>query len=269
MPHTRTVLVAFLSLGIAGAALAQNASYRVTFSTAWSASSHPGAYPATAHFSPLVGGVHDGTVSFWQPGGIASPGVKAMAELGATAPLVSEVQAAIAAGSARASIVGTGGGISAPGMSIVNITATERHPLLTLTTMIAPSPDWFVGVHGYPLRDETGRWVTDVTLTLLPYDAGTDSGLTFTAGNLVTNPFVPIFQITGAPFAGLPTMATYRIQLTRHPADFNGIGGTSTQDLFDFITAWQGQLTTANYNGINGVTVQDLFDYISSWQSAF
>jgi hypothetical protein len=104
---------------------------------------------------------------------------------------------------------------------------------------------------------------------LPPYDSGTDSGATFTASNFVTSPFVPIFQITGAPFAGLPTLATFRIQLTRHPADFNGTGGTSTQDLFDFITAWQSQLPSADYNGTGGVTVQDMFDFISSWLSAF
>ena len=41
-----------------------------------------------------------------------------------------------------------------------DFTVTTDHPLVTLITMIAPSPDWFVGVHGESLLDAGGQWRT-------------------------------------------------------------------------------------------------------------
>ena len=40
------------------------------------------------------------------------------------------------------------------------------HPLVTLVAMIAPSPDWFVGVHDLGLI-ESGDWVDEMTVDLL------------------------------------------------------------------------------------------------------
>ena len=76
------------------------ATYEVRFDATWSATTHPGAYPGGAHFSPLVGGTHDGSGHFWMAGGLATPGIEAMAETGATGQLSSEINAAIAVGSA-------------------------------------------------------------------------------------------------------------------------------------------------------------------------
>lgn len=49
------------------------------------------------------------------------------------------------------------------------------------------------------------------------------------------------------------------------PADFNGVGGLSVQDIFDFLSAWFAANPRANFNGLNGVTVQDIFDFLSGW----
>ena len=69
----------------------QTAQYRVTFQATWSASSHPSQFPGDrAHFSPLIGGVHNSEVSFWDAGQIASDGIENMAEIGAVSPLDSE-----------------------------------------------------------------------------------------------------------------------------------------------------------------------------------
>ena len=48
-------------------------------------------------------------------------------------------------------------------------------------------------------------------------------------------------------------------------ADFNGVGGVTVQDLFDFLSAWFSHLPSADVNGDGSVTVQDLFDFLSHW----
>lgn len=50
-----------------------------------------------------------------------------------------------------------------------------------------PSPDWFVGIDSLDLC-EGGQWKQEVTLDLHPYDAGTDSGFTFSSPNFPTSP---------------------------------------------------------------------------------
>ncbi len=83
-------------------------------------------------------------------------------------------------------------------MSVV-FTASQVFPYVTVTTMVAPSPDWFVGVAGYPLFSDN-QWVPEIALVLEPYDAGTDSGTTFTSPNADTVPADPIRRIVGYPF---------------------------------------------------------------------
>ena len=71
------------------------ATYRVTFTSTWSAATHPGSnFPSNAHFSPLIGATHNVSATFWLSGTIASPGIEQMAELGATSILRSEIDAA-------------------------------------------------------------------------------------------------------------------------------------------------------------------------------
>ena len=41
--------------------------------------------------------------------------------------------------------------------------------------MLAPRPDWFVGVDGVSLR-ENGSWLDSKVVELVVFDAGTDSG---------------------------------------------------------------------------------------------
>ena len=173
--------------------------YRVVFDATWSAQTHPQSFPSNAHFSPLVGGVHTGRAEFWAVGDLASQGIEDMAELGATSTLVAEIQFAASSGNASASTI-VGSGISSPGSTSVQFNVTREFPLLTLVTMVAPSPDWFAGVAGLPLL-LGGRWRDNVVVTLIAYDAGTDSGSTFTSPDLDTNPAVPIAVIHTPPLA--------------------------------------------------------------------
>lgn len=52
---------------------------------------------------------------------------------------------------------------------------------------VIPSPDWFVGVDSLNLC-EAGQWKEEVTFDLHPFDAGTDSGFTFSSPNFPTMP---------------------------------------------------------------------------------
>lgn len=65
---------------------------------------------------------------------------------------------------------------------------------LSLMVKMIPSPDWFVGVDSLNLC-EGNRWKQGVTIDLQPYDAGTDSGFTFSSPNFPTSPAENITKV--------------------------------------------------------------------------
>ena len=170
-----------------------NASYTVNFDATWSATTHPTGFPSNPHFSDLVGTNHKDSVNFWQVGGLASPGIEAMSEEGATAPLASEVNNAIVAGTAENVLLGNFIP-SSPGSTSFQFNLSPGFSKVTLVSMIAPSPDWFVGVSGLEFC-ENGDWVNK-SVDLFAYDAGTDSGTTYEANNANTNPQEAISRLT-------------------------------------------------------------------------
>ena len=170
----------------------ETARYRLTWKATWSNTTHPTNFPGGAHFSDLYGATHNSGITFWEPGGLATTGIKNMAERGSNTALRNEIQAAIGSGSAETLVDGFS--IQSPGQTSVTFDVSQSHPLATFVCMIAPSPDWFVGVHGLPLF-ENGAWVAKKTVALQAYDAGTDSGTNYTSSNLATNPAEPITQI--------------------------------------------------------------------------
>lgn len=171
------------------------ATYQVEFDATWSAATHPTAYPRGAHFSPLIGATHDASVSLWQPGGMASSGIEQMAETGGTSIL-----RRVIGGLAGADQILSGSAIGSPQSTTFEFNLDAEHSLVSLVTMVAPSPDWFVGVHDLDLRP-SGRWTTSQTIDLFAYDAGTDSGPGFVSSNQDTNPQEPI-ALLGSPFSG-------------------------------------------------------------------
>ncbi|HAV65586.1 MAG TPA: hypothetical protein DCY13_24820, partial [Verrucomicrobiales bacterium] len=179
---------------------AQSARYRVTFNSVWSAATHPLDFPSNPHFSGLIGVTHNSSFTMWAPGLNATPGIRNMAETGSKQPLQTEVQAAITAGSGQNLL--SGGGIgNSPGIVTLVFDIAQSHPLVSLTSMIAPSPDWFVGVHDLNLF-ANGTWAGELTVPLLGYDAGTDSGTSYGSANAVTSPAQPIQRINRPPLVG-------------------------------------------------------------------
>ncbi len=183
-----------------------DARYRVTFNSTWSAETHPTNFPSGPHFSGLVGATHHGDARLWQIGEIASDGIELMAETGGKSELLHEIEHLIEDGDAYGELSGDMLRTS-PSMVSLAFDAVSTHPYVTLVSMVAPSPDWFVGVSALPLMED-GAWRERVEVQLRVYDAGTDDGRVYTASD--TDPAEPITRLTeseagftdGEPFAG-------------------------------------------------------------------
>lgn len=86
--------------------------------------------------------------------------------------------------------------IKARGISFPNVTGKtfavfrvdSKHHLVSLVSMIDPSPDWIVGVSGLELCLANGSWIEEKILNLYPWDAGTDSGSTYISPDQPTHP---------------------------------------------------------------------------------
>ena len=182
------------------AASPSSATYTITFRGHWTTDVTPEGLPGGAHFSPLIGGVHGAGVTFLERGGTASAGIESMAEIGGAGTLRSEVQAAINATPPTAlSVLRRSGNIGSTGSdTLSNVTLSTQYPRVTLTTMIAPSHDWFVGVSGMPLLNGQGEWLSWVRVFLYPWDAGTEEGNDFSLSPSVnTSPRGVIHSIRG------------------------------------------------------------------------
>ncbi len=192
-----------------------SANYRITFNGTWSAQTHATMFPANAHFSGLVGAVHNDQVVFWEAGQIASNGIELMAETGAKSLFLDEINSAIDSGYAQSAIDGAGIA-TAPGSVSVEISVSLDNPKVTITTMLAPSPDWFTGFHDVSLHDGES-FVESVTIEGFVYDSGTDSGPQYTSGNSDTQPREVIRRLTSessdSPFVeGLPVAGQFVIE---------------------------------------------------------
>jgi hypothetical protein len=173
------------------------ARYRVTFEATWSRETHPNRFPANPHFSGLIGATHQSDLRFWEVGRLASDGIEAMAERGSKSPFDQEIQMRIAEG--RAENLLSGGDVPrSPGTVSLELTISTAHSAVTLVSMIAPSPDWFVGVSALDLIQD-GDWADELVVDLHPYDAGTDSGTTYDSRDRDTVPPAAISRIEGPP----------------------------------------------------------------------
>ncbi len=178
--------------------ITSDASYKVTFTSTWISTNFPTEFPGGAHFSGLVGGTHNNQVRFWESGQLATDGIQSMAETGAKSGLLDEIGTAITEGKAEFMLSGSGN--SAIGTVELEFDINVTYPLVTLVSMVAPSPDWFVGVRDLSLYDNTaGDWINTLTMNLKVYDAGSDSGLSFASANTSTQPADPILLLTSTP----------------------------------------------------------------------
>ncbi|KAF4791339.1 hypothetical protein TURU_132496 [Turdus rufiventris] len=141
------------------------------------------------------GVTHSSDYCMWKKNEYASNGVRDFAEKGEAWALMKEIE------EAGEKIQSVHGIFSAPaissgtGQTSTELEAHPRHPLVSFVVRIVPSPDWFVGIDSLNLC-EGDHWMDEVTVDLFPYDAGTDSGFTFSSPNFATIPQDTVTEIT-------------------------------------------------------------------------
>jgi hypothetical protein len=198
MKHRWAVWVCLLVWGLVVSSPAETqVRYRVVFDATWSSTTHPTDFPGGAHFSPPVGGTHDANVGFWQEGGLATSGIESMAEVGSTGGVATEIGVQAGLGNADPDLIFSSG-LSSPGTTSTEFDVETPFTRLTWVSMLAPSPDWFVGVSGLSLRT-AGAWRDNLVIVIYTYDAGTDGGTSFQSANQDSQPQDPITRIVTPP----------------------------------------------------------------------
>jgi hypothetical protein len=171
--------------------------YTVTFKIDWNSKDFPKDFPSNAHFSKLIGWSHDSDQTLFKTGTQASAGIKNMSETGSTSPLYTELKELIEGKKGFNYFIGSGLG-TGTGEIVLKVEVTEEFPSVTLATMVAPSSDWYIAVVNINLL-ENNLFVSEKTVEGNVYDAGTDSGATFTSPNETTDPQQPITLFVDAP----------------------------------------------------------------------
>jgi hypothetical protein len=108
-------------------------------------------------------------------------------------------------------------------------------------------------VSGLPLHNGT-HWESEVIVPLVPYDAGTDSGVNYTSANADTDPQEPIAVIEGFPFTNADSLGTFTFRL--RTGDFDGLTGLAAADLDLLSAAVRGGDTDPAFD-VNGDDVLD------------
>lgn len=187
---------------------AEEVVYEVTFETLWSEETHKNNYIRTAHFSPPVVWVGPNNPVF-SLGGKATLGIEDMAETGRTSDLKKELEELLDQNRISQYIIGER--METPEIVTYQVTLDRENPVISLVSMIAPSPDWFVALEGLSLLEE-GRWVEEKIIQTLSLDAGTEEGIEFKISNPETDPRGTITELTDIPSRSIPPFATVHIK---------------------------------------------------------
>lgn len=159
------------------------AEYNVEFTGKWKSPEF--GVPPGVHFTTIVGMIHNAQTFQWQEGRLASWGVERIAESGNPFPMIAEIDSIILLGQATSKLI-----MSIPpptGSSKVDIICNTDFSFISFETMLAPTPDWFTGISSFNLF-QGNKWITDTTVLLYSYDAGTETGDVFGYDNPETFP---------------------------------------------------------------------------------
>ena len=173
--------------------------YEIEMIGTWTSATHPTNYPSNAHFSPMVGLSHVAGLDVIKEGLTATEGIKKMAETGETETLENEFLILHNQTYSLDKVVGKS--FSSPGSNKVEIGVERGRHIVSVFSMIAPSPDWFVAVSTSLIDPSDGKWYDEVIVHATAYDAGTDSGVDFNSENLATNTIMGIHKINTGPLA--------------------------------------------------------------------
>ncbi|MEN3324522.1 spondin domain-containing protein [Mariniflexile soesokkakense] len=257
MKNFTSILFFGLILSISGFCQS-TADYNISLTTIWNETNHT-SVPGGAHWSALVGATHNTANDFFELG-VVSPitnGIKDVAELGNNTNFMNEVNTAISANKANQWINAGGLGSAIGTFTINNLQVTENFPLVTLVSMVAPSPDWFIAVNSINLRSGNDAfnngWKDTFTLDVFAYDAGTDDGDDYTSANTISNPRVGVFKITTAPING-NKMGT--ITFTYNSSVLSTPSANPIENIKIFPNPTTGRITVSNIQNINLKSIQ-------------
>ncbi|MCY4323427.1 MAG: fibronectin type III domain-containing protein [Gammaproteobacteria bacterium] len=201
--------------------------YKMTFQGLWTADDITDtSLPSNAHFTQVIGAKHNSSTRIWRSGGTASAGVELVAEFGSTGTLRSEISA-----NANTDGIITAGTSNIGTTQTVSTTFTIRtsHPLVSVLSMIAPTPDWFVGVDSVLLY-QNGAWQDRVQRDLYPYDAGTEQGVHWSLGGGDVDPHETITSIRNTGLFRNNPLARITFELQTPPASTVTIADASVTE---------------------------------------
>lgn len=199
------------------------------------------------HFTPLIVSAHTPAAAMFSTGTHASSQLQAIAEGGdvsGMAALLESIGASVA----------TGDGLLAPGASAsFTVNSSSTNTVLSLTGMLLPTNDGFVGLNSVSLPTSMG---TTMTYTARGYDAGTEgndevvgSGAPGEAGFPAPPPVVASGTGTGA--TGIHTEAEGFVTVHRGViGDLDATGGFS--DINAAEHRWQNPVATVTVRMIGG-----------------
>lgn len=175
--------------------------YEVELVSLWSENTHPTDFPSSPHMSKIVGFSHVTGYNHYSNGSFASVGIKEMAEQGKVLKLKNEFEDLKDDGTCLDILSGSELAFDSPGTSnVATIGMDNEHTSVTMVSMIAPSPDWFVGINA-SLKDGSGSWIDELDVPVNTYDSGTDAGTSFSSSNNAESPFKVVSFITDGPLA--------------------------------------------------------------------
>ncbi|KAK3578437.1 hypothetical protein CHS0354_037408 [Potamilus streckersoni] len=230
-----------------------HAMYKMVFQGLWSPQTHPKGFPTgrdalLLHWSNIVGASHTADYHIWDYGQYASRGVKEVCEYGYSTNLEKDMK--LNSDKIRTVIKTTPMWRNVLGTREAIVTVNQQAHMLSLLTMIGPSPDWCLGVSSLNLCQTNCTWADDIVVDLYPWDAGTDEGVTYIPGRKVpTTPQEKIHRIVNtnpthrdSPFYGpnpIKPMATLTLTKTKDVCSDEEGGATSeegsptTEELID------------------------------------
>jgi hypothetical protein len=150
--------------------------------------------PANAHFTNFVGMVHAKDSFMWKPNSLATIGLERVAENGYNTTMLMEMNEIITLGKGKSTFNFLPPAIT--GVKTDTVIVNTNYPCIGFASMIAPTPDWFIGLGSFNCITNN-KWVDDITIPLLVYDAGTEEGNVLAMANPATLPQQNIGLLTG------------------------------------------------------------------------
>lgn len=152
-------------------------------------------YPEGASADSRIAFVaHPRDTMLWEEGGIASEGLKMLAETGASAGLVAE------AGDMEFVVLADHFDTIVALLGAQEITLSADFPCLTYAQRLMPNADWFFGFANVCALDADGNWVETLDIRVEMYDAGTAEGEAYMEATGPTDPQMPIARVMVPPW---------------------------------------------------------------------